>query len=139
MLSTLILAWNDTHSDSSLTHTTITTMKTMTNTYHSVSSVSNSTEFPSSIFWRFSVYNDQNQWYRNPYELSLPISAESYHKVMIPILFFRSILTLSNYSSFPLSVLTAKVVLYFDMLTGSPEREVEGFVKSIHHDFFWSH
>ena len=54
-----------------------------------------------------------------------PIIAEPYRKAMAVILFFRRILALSDFSSIPLSYLTTTVALYFDMITGSAEREAE--------------
>lgn len=65
----------------------------------------------------------------------LSISAEPYRKAIVAILFFRRILTLSKYPSIYFSDLTAMVALYFDMNTGSAEREVERIVEFIPYDF----
>ena len=60
------------------------------------------------------------------------ISAEPYRKVMIAILFYRRILSLSSSPSVYLGDLTATIAAYFALLTSSAERIVD----SIHHDYF---
>ena len=55
---------------------------------------------------------------------------------MIAILFFRRILYLSSSPSVTTSDLTATVIAYFAMPTGSAEREAERIVESVRHTFF---
>ena len=64
------------------------------------------------------------------------ISAESYRKAMITILFFRRIIFLSSSPSVTISDLTATVVASFAMPIGSVEREVQRIVESVRHAFF---
>ena len=61
------------------------------------------------------------------------ISAEPYRKVIIAILFVRRIISLSSSPSVSLSDLTATVVAYFKLSTGSTEREAKRIVDSIRH------
>ena len=64
------------------------------------------------------------------------ISAEPYRKSLIAILFLCRIIALSSSLSVTISDLTATVVVYFAMPTGSAEREAERIVKLIRHAFF---
>ena len=64
------------------------------------------------------------------------ISAETYRKEMIAILFFPRILSLSSSPSVTISDLTTTVAAYFAMPTGSAEREAERIVESVRHAFF---
>ena len=68
--------------------------------------------------------------------VSDPISAESYHKVQIAKLFFHQILSLTDSSSVSVNDIMATVATYFDINTGSAEREAEAAAKSISRSFF---
>ena len=64
------------------------------------------------------------------------ISAESYRKTMIAILFLRRIHSLSSSPSISISDLTATVAAYFAIPSGSTEREAKRIVDSVCNDFF---
>ena len=66
------------------------------------------------------------------------ISADPYRKIMIAILFFCRIISLSSSPFVTIRDLTATVTVYFTMPTGSAKREAERIVKSVCHVFFKS-
>ena len=66
----------------------------------------------------------------------LDISTEPYRKVMVAILFFRRILSLSSSPSITISDPTATVAVYFAIQTSSAEREAERIVHSVCHDLY---
>ena len=64
------------------------------------------------------------------------ISSEPYRKVMVAILFFLRIISLSSSPSITINDLTATMAAYFSIPTGSAEREAKRIIDSIHHAFF---
>ena len=60
-----------------------------------------------------------------------PISAEPYRKALIAKLFLHQILSLTNSPSVSVNDLMATVAAYFDINSGSAEREAEAAAKSI--------
>ena len=66
----------------------------------------------------------------------VPISAEPYRKALIAKLFFHQILSLADSPSVSVNDLMATVAAYFDVNTGSAEREAEAAAQSISRSFF---
>ena len=66
----------------------------------------------------------------------VPISAEPYRKALIAKLFFHQILSLADSPSVFVNDLMATVAAYFDINTGSAEREAEAAAQSISRSFF---
>ena len=65
-----------------------------------------------------------------------PISAELYRKVLIAKLFFHQILSLTDSPSVSVNDLMVTVAAYFNINTGSAEREAESAAQSISRSFF---
>ena len=65
----------------------------------------------------------------------VPISAEPYHKTLIVKLFFHQILSLADSPSVSVNDLMTTVAAYFDINTGSAEREAEAAAQSISRSF----
>ena len=61
----------------------------------------------------------------------VPISAEPYRNALIAKLFFHQILSLADSPSVSVNDLIATVAAYFDINTGSLEREAEAAAQSI--------
>ena len=119
---------------SKLTSTTVKMNTTTTNTlyaYIANTSVVNSVSF-------FGKFQDTAAGSKLTIRTIFPpnISAETYRKEMIAILFFPRILSLSSSPSVTISDLTTTVAAYFAMPTGSAEREAERIVESVRHAFF---
>ena len=58
------------------------------------------------------------------------ISAEPYHKALIAKIFFHQILSLTDSPSASFNDLLATVAAYFDIITGSAEKEAEAAAQS---------
>ena len=135
-----MLTLHGTGSGSFLTpdHTTTTMTSTNSNLYNNnVSILAAGTS--GSAFPNFGVYR------QTPVGLSEllirmlfpnPISVEPYHIAFIAKLFFRQILSLSDSPSVSFNDIMATVASYFDINTGSTERETETTVQSISCYFF---
>ena len=67
--------------------------------------------------------------------VSVPISAEPYRQALIAKLFFHQILSLTDSPSVSVNDLMATVATYFDINTGSAEREAEAAAQSISRSF----
>ena len=65
-----------------------------------------------------------------------PISGEQYRKALIAKLFFHQILSLTDSPSISVNDFMVTVAAYFDINTGSAEREAEAAAKSISRSFF---
>ena len=64
-----------------------------------------------------------------------PISAKPYRKALIAKLFLHQILSFTDSPSVSVNDLMATVAVYFDINTGSAEREAEAAAKSISRSF----
>ena len=116
--------------------TTTTAMNTTTNNTLSTNTANNIVVNSASFFEAFqdTAVGSSELTIRT---IALPdISAEPYRIVMIAILFFRCILSLSSSPSVSISDLIATIVAYFTLPIGSAEREAERIVGLICHAFF---
>jgi len=91
------------------------------------------------VFWTFGIYQQTSvglSGFSIRTLVSDLISAEPYRKVLIAKLFFHQILSFSDSSSVSFNDLISIVASYFDINTGSAEREAESAAQSISRSFF---